>query len=95
MAIKASTMEIIEAIKGHEIAGEKVTAADIADETGYTVRQVNGVMTMTICEKNKNDYGFREPAQVKLEDGTVKEVKFLRMTQEGLDHDFDATPADK
>ena len=94
MAVKATTKEIFNAIKQHEIAGEKVTAADIAEETGLSVRQVNGVFTMCIDVKGQNKYGFREPAKVKMSDDTEKEVKFLRMNEDGLAHALEAAPAE-
>lgn len=94
MAVKATTKEIFNTIKQHEIAGEKVTAADVAEETGLSVRQVNGVFTMCIDVKGQNKYGYREPAKVKMSDGSEKEVKFLRMNEDGIALDLDAAPAE-
>lgn len=94
MAVKATTKEIFNAIKQHEIANERVTASDIAEETGLSVRQVNGVFTMCIDVKGQNKYGYREPAKVKMPDGSEKEVKFLRMNEDGIALDLNAAPAE-
>ena len=59
--------------------GENMTAADIAEGTGLEIKSVNGIGT---------------PAEIQLEDGTHKTVKFISLTAEGKAFDPDATPAE-
>lgn len=60
--------------------GEDFTAADIAEATGLEVKQVNGIVTSAFQRKNWME---RIPAEVELDDGTHKAVKFIRLTAEG------------
>lgn len=60
--------------------GEDFTAADIAEATGLEVKQVNGIVTSAFQRKGWME---RIPAEVKLEDGTHKPVKFIKLTAEG------------
>lgn len=67
--------------------GADITANDIAEATGLTIHQVNGVVTSAFKKKG---FMTRVPGEITLEDGTHKPVKFIYMTEEGLKHDFDA-----
>ena len=88
MAVKPNTIKVINYLK--EINGTNVTAADVAEAVGLEKRQVDGIFTSAIQRKG---YGFREPAEITLEDGSHKPVKYLRLTEAGLSLDPDAEEA--
>lgn len=69
------------------VNGQQVTAADVAETLGLETRQVNGIFTSAIQRKG---LGVRTPAEIELEDGTHKQVKFLSLTTEGMNFDPDA-----
>ena len=72
--------------------GEKnITAADIAEGTGLPVRSVNGIVTSAFQRKGLME---RVPAEIELEDGSHKAVKFVRLTDEGKSFDPTATDAE-
>lgn len=60
--------------------GENFTAADIADATGLEVKSVNGIVTSAFQRKGWME---RIPAEIELENGTHKQVKFIRLTPAG------------
>ena len=64
-----------------------LTSGDVAEALGLEKRQVDGIFTSAIQRKG---YGVRIPAEVELEDGTHKAVKFLKLTDEGIALDPDA-----
>lgn len=66
--------------------GENITAEDIADATGLTTRQVNGVVTAGFQNKGLMR---RKPAEIENPDGTHKTVKFIEETEEGMAIDYD------
>lgn len=67
--------------------GKNITAADIAEGTGLEVRSVNGIVTSAFQKKGLME---RVPAEVTLEDGSHKPVKFIRLTADGKAFDPDA-----
>ena len=85
MAMKEYSKKVLNYLK--EINGEKVTAADVAEALGMEKRSVDGIFTSAIQRKG---LGVRVPAEVEMEDGTHKAVKFLTLTDEGLAFDPDA-----
>lgn len=85
MAMKENSKKVLEYLK--EVNGENVTAADIADACGLTTKQVNGIVTAALQRKG---YAERIPAEIQLEDGTHKAVKFIKLTDTGLVLDPDA-----
>ena len=85
MAMKENSKKVLNYLK--EINGEKVTAADVAEGLGMEKRSVDGIFTSAIQRKG---LGVRVPAEVEMEDGTHKAVKFLTLTDEGLAFDPDA-----
>ena len=89
MAVKPNTIKVINYLK--EINGTNVTAADVAAAVGLEKRQVDGIFTSAIQRKG---LGVRTPAEIELEDGTHKAVKFLSLTAEGMNFDPDATDAE-
>ena len=86
MAMKENSKKVLNYLKG--IAGENVTAADVAEALGLEKRQVDGIFTSAIQRKG---LGVRTPAEIELEDGNHKTVKFLSLTPAGMDFDPDAT----
>ena len=86
MAMKENSKKVLNYLK--EINGENVTAADVAVTLGLEKRQVDGIFTSAIQRKG---LGVRVPAEIELEDGTHKQVKFLTLTPAGMAFDPDAT----
>lgn len=85
MAMKENSKKVLNYLK--EINGSNVTAADVAEALGMEKRSVDGIFTSAIQRKG---LGVRVPAEVEIEDGTHKAVKFLVLTDEGLAFDPDA-----
>lgn len=85
MAMKENSKKVLNYLK--EMKGTDVTAADVADALGLEKRQVDGIFTSAIQRKG---LGVRVPAEVELEDGSHKAVKFLVLTADGLAFDPDA-----
>ena len=86
MAMKENSKKVLNYLK--EVAGENVTAADVAVALGLEKRQVDGIFTSAIQRKQ---LGVRTPAEIELEDGTHRQVKFLSLTPAGMAFDPDAT----
>ena len=86
MAMKENSKRVLNYLK--EIAGENVTAADVAAALGLEKRSVDGIFTSAIQRKG---LGVRTPAEIELEDGTHKQDKFLSLTPAGMAFDPDAT----
>lgn len=85
MAMSDNSKKVLNYMK--EINGADVTAADVAAALGLEKRQVDGIFTSAIQRKG---YGVRIPAEVELEDGSHKPVKFLKLTDAGMAFDPDA-----
>ena len=85
MAMKENSKKVLNYLKG--INGENVTSADVADAVGLEKKQVDGIFTSAIQRKG---LGVRTPAEIELEDGTHKTVKFLSLTDAGMNFDPDA-----
>ena len=85
MAMKENSKNVLNYLKG--INGADVTSADVADALGLEKRQVDGIFTSALQRKG---LGIRVPAEVELEDGSHKQVKFLRLTDAGMAFDPDA-----
>ena len=86
MAMKENSKKVLNYLK--ELAGENVTADDLAAALGLEKRSVDGIFTSAIQRKG---LGVRTPAEIELEDGTHKQVKFLSLTPAGMAFDPDAT----
>ena len=86
MAMKENTKTVITYLQGLD-KDVNVTAADIADALNLEKRSVDGIFTSAIQRKG---YGIRVPAEIELEDGTHKAVKFLKLTPAGMEFDPDA-----
>jgi hypothetical protein len=85
MAMKENSRKVLEYLK--EINGANVTAADVAEALGLEKRRVDGIFTSAIQRKG---LGVRTPAEIELEDGSHKAVKFLSLTASGMAFDPDA-----
>ena len=86
MAMKENSKKVLNYLK--EVQGENVTAADVAVALGLEKRSVDGIFTSAIQRKG---LGVRTPAEIELDDGTHKAVKFLSLTPAGMEFDPDAT----
>ena len=83
MAMKENTKKVLEYLKSVH-GGDHVTATDVAEVLGLEKRTVDGIFTSAIQRKN---LGTRIPAEVELEDGSHKLIKFLELTEDGLNFD--------
>ena len=81
-AMKPNSLAVFNYVKEND--GENFTAADIAEALGLEVKQVNGIVTSAFQKKGLME---RVPAEVELEDGTHKAVKFIRLTTLGKNFD--------
>ena len=82
MAMKENSVKVLNYLK--EINGSNVTSGDVAAALDLEKRQVDGIFTSAIQRKG---LGIRVPAEVELEDGTHKAVKFLKLTDAGMAYD--------
>ena len=88
MAMSENSVKVLNYLKG--IDGQDVTSADVAAALGLERKSVDGIFTSAIQKKG---YGIRVPAEVELEDGTHRAVKFLVLTDEGKNFDPTAVEA--
>ena len=88
MALKENSRKVLDYVKAND--GADMTAADIAAGTGLEVKQVNGIVTSAFQKKGLMK---RTPAEIQLEDGTHKAVKFISLTDEGRNFDPDVEEA--
>jgi len=88
--MKENTKKVITYLQGLKDS-DNVTAADVADALGLEKRSVDGIFTSAIQRKN---FGVREEAEIELEDGTHKKVKFLKLTEAGRTLDVNAEEAE-
>lgn len=79
MALKPNTIAVINYLK--EVNGTNVTAADVAEALNLDKKVVDGIFTSAIQRKG---LGIRTPAEIELDDGSHKTVKFLSLTADGL-----------
>ena len=89
MAMKENSKKVLNYLK--EINGTNVTSADVAEALGLEKRSVDGIFTSAIQRKG---LGVRVPAEIELDDGTHKAVKFLSLTPAGMAFDPDAEDAE-
>ena len=87
--LKENSLKVFNYVKEND--GKNMTAADIAEGTGLEVRQVNGIVTSAFQRKGLME---RIPAEIELEDGSHKAVKFVRLTEAGKSFDPNATDAE-
>ena len=83
MALSENSITVFNYVK--EMQGKKdITAQDIADATGIGVKQVNGIVTAAFCNKKLMQ---RVEAEVEQPDGLHKKVKFIELTDKGMEFD--------
>ena len=87
--LKENSLKVYNFVKEND--GKNMTAADIAEGTGLEVRSVNGIVTSAFQRKGLME---RIPAEIELEDGSHKAVKFVRLTEAGKSFDPNATEAE-
>ena len=85
MAMSENSKRVLNFLKEND--GVDLTAADVASALGIEKRSVDGAFTSALQRKG---YGERIPAEIELEDGTHKAVKFISLTDEGKNFDPDA-----
>ena len=83
--MKENSRKVLEYLKANN--GKDLTSADVAEALGLEKRSVDGIFTSAIQRKG---LGVRTPAEIELEDGTHKAVKFLSLTEAGMAFDPDA-----
>lgn len=86
MAMSENSKKVLNYLKEVH-GGDPVTAADVAEALDIPKRSVDGAFTSAIQKKG---FGVRVPAEIELEDGTHKDVKFLELTDAGMAFDPDA-----
>lgn len=85
MAMKTNTKMVLEYLKS--VQGVKnVTAADVAAELDLDVKQVNGIFTAALQRK---EFGYREEDEILGEDNKHHIVKYLKLTDAGMNLDPD------
>ncbi|MEG2936560.1 MAG: hypothetical protein RR844_08745 [Clostridium sp.] len=82
MAMKENSIKVLNYLK--ELKGADVTAADVAEALELPKKSVDGIFTSAIQRKG---LGVREIAEVELNDGTHKQVKFLKLSEAGMAFD--------
>lgn len=88
VAVSENSLVVLNYLKEHD--GEQMTAADIAAALDKTDKSVNGIVTSGLQRKG---YAERIPAEIELEDGTHKAVKFIQVTEAGKAYDHAAAQA--
>lgn len=78
--MKPATIAVLNYLK--ENHDQDLTAAMVAEALGLEKRQVDGIFTSAIQRK---EYGYREEAELTLADNSHQKVKFLRLTEAGLE----------
>lgn len=82
MALSENSKKVFDYVKAND--GKQFTASDIAEATDLAVRSVNGIVTSAFQRKGLM---ARVPAEIELEDGSHKAVKFIVLTDEGREFD--------
>lgn len=78
MAMSEKTVKVLEYLK--KIEDANVTAGDIAAALDMEKKSVDGIVTSGLQRKGLAE---RVPAEIELEDGTHKPVKFIKLTEDG------------
>jgi hypothetical protein len=89
-AVSEKSLIVLNYLKEHQ--GENMTAQDIADALDMPKKSVDGIVTSGLI-RGKN-YAERIPAEIELEDGSHREVKFIQATADGLAYDDEAAKAE-
>ena len=89
MKLKENSLMVYEYVLENE--EKNITAKDIAEATGLTDKQVNGIVTMAFQRHKEEIDGEkvevplmeRVPVEVELKDGTHKKIKYIKLTEKG------------
>lgn len=84
MAISQNTVNVFNYIKNH--SAENLTLDKIGEAIGLTAKQVNG----SAVGLQKKGLIYRVDATLEFEDGSTKNVKFLKVTDAGLETELAA-----
>lgn len=87
-AVSEKSLTVLNYLKSND--GVKMTSADIAEALGFEKRSVEGIVTSGLQRKGLAE---RVPAEIELEDGTHKAIKFIQITDAGRAYDHDAALA--
>lgn len=85
MAFSEKSRTVIEYLRS--VHPEKKTAQQIADATGMAKKSVDSTFTMGVVKKG---LGVREEVEIQKEDGSHDKIKYLILTDEGLNVNLDA-----
>jgi DNA-binding MarR family transcriptional regulator len=88
VAVSEKSLIVLDFLKANQ--DKNLTAADIAAALGMEKKSVDGIVTSGLQRKG---YAERIPAEIELEDGTHKQIKFIQATAEGLAYDHAAAQA--
>lgn len=88
-AVSEKSLVVLDYLKANQDAN--LTAADIAAALGMEKKSVDGIVTSGLQRKG---YAERILAEIELEDGSHKAVKFIKATAEGLAYDDAAAKAE-
>lgn len=88
VSVSEKSLVVLDYLKANK--DENMTAADIAEALGMEKKSVDGIVTSGLQRKG---YAERIPAEIELEDGTHKTVKFIKATEAGLAYDDAAAKA--
>ena len=86
MAMKENSKKVFKYLQSLD-PSMNVTSQAVADALGFEKKRVDGIFTSSIQRK---EYGYREEAEIELDNGTHKMVKFLRLNDAGRAFDVDA-----
>ena len=89
VAVSEKSLVVLDYLKS--IGDQNVTAADIATALNMEKKSVDGIVTSGLI-RNKG-LAERIPAEIELEDGTHKAVKFIKVTPAGMAYDHEAAKA--
>lgn len=93
MALSEKAKAVFNYVKEND--DREFTAPDIANALGMNPKSVNGIITMSF-QRHRNEEKeivplmVRVPAEIELEDGTKKTIKFIHLTDEGKAFDPEA-----
>lgn len=93
-AVSEKSLVVLNYLKENQ--GTNMTAADIAEAlggeaAGYGKKSIDGIVTSGLI-RNKG-LAERIPAEIELEDGTHKPIKFIQITDAGMAYDHEAALA--
>ena len=87
VAVTEKSLVVLKYLQSNK--GVNMTSGDIAEALGTEKKSIDGVVTGL----QRKGYAERIPAEIELEDGTHKAVKFIQATEAGLAYDHAAAQA--